>query len=35
MVSDPLVAIDAGLLAREKEALMRHRGARRLLGDVH
>src|SRR4051794_8448428 len=35
MVGDTLVAVDAGLLAREQEALVRHRGPRRLLGDVH
>jgi hypothetical protein len=35
MMGDALVAIDAGLLAGEEEALMRHGGARRLLGDVH
>src|SRR4051794_4837044 len=35
MVGDALVAVDAGLLAREQEALVRRRGARRLLGDVH
>src|ERR1700761_4503722 len=35
MMGDALVAVDAGLLAREQEALMRDRGARRLLCDVH
>src|SRR6185312_7453750 len=35
MMRDALVAIDAGLLAREEEALVSHGGARRLLGDVH
>src|SRR3954464_8659554 len=35
MMGDALVAVDAGLLAREQEALVHHRGARRLLGDVH
>ena len=35
MVRNALVAIDAGLFAGEKEALVCHRSARRLLGDVH
>src|SRR5258705_1617067 len=35
MVGDSLVAVDAGLLAGEQEALVRGRRARRLLGDVH
>src|SRR3954454_3070073 len=35
MVGDTLVAVDAGLLAREQEAPVRHRGPRRLLCDVH
>src|SRR5437763_14615146 len=35
VVGDALVAVDAGLLSREQEALVRHRGPRRLLGDVH
>src|SRR5262245_43903484 len=35
LVGDALVAVDAGLLAREQEALVGDGGARRLLGDVH
>ena len=35
VVGDALVAVDAGLLAGEQEALMGDRGARRLPGDVH
>src|SRR6516225_1697638 len=34
-MGDALVAVDAGLLAGEEVALMRVRGARRLLRDVH
>src|ERR1700757_1179552 len=34
-VGDALVAVDAGLLAGEQEALMRDGRPRRLLGDVH
>ena len=35
LVRDAVVAVDAGLLGREQEALMRNPGARRLLGDIH
>src|SRR5262245_20028416 len=35
LVGDALVAVDAGLLAREQEALVGDGSARRLLGDVH
>src|SRR5260370_16975046 len=35
MVRNALVAIDAGLFAREQEALVRAAGAWRLLGAVH
>src|SRR3954451_20110473 len=35
MVGDALVAVDAGLFLGEQEALVRDRGPRRLLGDVH
>ncbi len=35
LMGDALVAVDAGLFLGEQEALVRHRGPGRPLGDIH